>query len=154
VSDRLGPGSTRTTVGDVVGDAIASWQRRPRRQRCHANIAIGPFTPWRAWKAGENAGVVKIGATARAGNPHRGDWKRPPPDFGRLRLVGFSVVDLCSLDAVELVDLRGLSSKEAAGALGVSPGTLRMRLSRARSRESRRGLSPARRRPSRMVGCQ
>ena len=36
--------------------------------------------------------------------------------------------------AVELVDLDGLTPKEAAAALGVSRGALRMRLSRARAR--------------------
>lgn len=36
--------------------------------------------------------------------------------------------------AVELVDLEGLTPKEAATALGVSRGVLRMRLSRARAR--------------------
>lgn len=46
-------------------------------------------------------------------------------------LAGFSAVDR---EAVELVDLAGLTPKEAAGALGVSPGTLRVRLFRARAR--------------------
>jgi RNA polymerase sigma-70 factor (ECF subfamily) len=36
--------------------------------------------------------------------------------------------------AVELVDLAGLTPKEAAGALGVSRAVLRKRLSRARAR--------------------
>lgn len=36
--------------------------------------------------------------------------------------------------AVELVDIAGLTPKEAAGALGVSPGALRIRLFRARRR--------------------
>ena len=34
---------------------------------------------------------------------------------------------------VELVDLAGLQPKEAAQVLGVAPGTLRMRLMRARA---------------------
>jgi RNA polymerase sigma factor (sigma-70 family) len=46
-------------------------------------------------------------------------------------LAGFSELDR---EAVELVDLAGLSPKEAAVALGVSPGTLRVRLSRARGK--------------------
>jgi DNA-directed RNA polymerase specialized sigma24 family protein len=36
--------------------------------------------------------------------------------------------------AIELVDLDGLTPKEAAAALGVPRGVLRMRLSRARAR--------------------
>lgn len=36
--------------------------------------------------------------------------------------------------AIELVDLAGLSPTEAAGALGISPGALRVRLFRARAR--------------------
>jgi RNA polymerase sigma-70 factor (ECF subfamily) len=36
--------------------------------------------------------------------------------------------------AVELVDLAGLRAKEAAQVLGIAPGTLRMRLMRARAR--------------------
>jgi RNA polymerase sigma factor (sigma-70 family) len=43
--------------------------------------------------------------------------------------------------AVELVDLDGLTPKEAAAALGVPRGVLRMRLSRARTR-LRKGASP------------
>jgi RNA polymerase sigma factor (sigma-70 family) len=35
---------------------------------------------------------------------------------------------------VELVDIAGLKPKEAATALGLSPGTVRMRLMRARAR--------------------
>ena len=35
---------------------------------------------------------------------------------------------------VELVDLAGLQAKEAAQVLGIAPGTLRMRLMRARAR--------------------
>jgi RNA polymerase sigma factor (sigma-70 family) len=42
--------------------------------------------------------------------------------------------------AVELVDLDGLTPKEAAAALGVPRGVLRMRLSRARTR-LRKGAS-------------
>ena len=42
---------------------------------------------------------------------------------------------------VELVDLAGLRPKEAAQVLGVAPGTLRMRLMRARAR-LRKAASP------------
>ena len=35
---------------------------------------------------------------------------------------------------VELVDIAGLTPKEAAAALGLAPGTVRMRLMRARAR--------------------
>ena len=53
-------------------------------------------------------------------------------------LAGLSQLDR---EAVELVDVAGLSPKEAAAALGVAPGTLRVRLFRARAKlrkESRR----------------
>ena len=43
---------------------------------------------------------------------------------------------------VELVDLAGLRPKEAAAALGLRPGTVRMRLMRARAR-LRQGVQPA-----------
>ena len=43
--------------------------------------------------------------------------------------------------AIELVDLCGLSSREAARALGVSRATLRKRLSRARTRLRKEGLA-------------
>lgn len=47
------------------------------------------------------------------------------------RLAGLSVLDR---EAVELVDLAGLTPKEAAVALGLSGGALRVRLFRARAR--------------------
>ncbi len=46
-------------------------------------------------------------------------------------LAGLSELDR---EAVELVDLAGLTPKEAAAALGVSPSTLRVRLFRARAK--------------------
>jgi len=46
-------------------------------------------------------------------------------------LAGLSELDR---EAVELVDLTGLTPKEAATALGVSPNTLRVRLFRARAK--------------------
>jgi RNA polymerase sigma factor (sigma-70 family) len=54
--------------------------------------------------------------------------------------VGRELLDRCSRlpalerAAIELVDLDGLTPKEAAAALGVARGVLRMRLSRARAR--------------------
>jgi RNA polymerase sigma factor (sigma-70 family) len=54
--------------------------------------------------------------------------------------AGRELIERCSQlsglerGAVELVDLEGLTPKEAAAALGVSRGVLRMRLSRARAR--------------------
>jgi DNA-directed RNA polymerase specialized sigma24 family protein len=42
---------------------------------------------------------------------------------------------------IELVDLAGLQAKEAAQVLGLAPGTLRMRLLRARAR-LRKSASP------------
>lgn len=53
---------------------------------------------------------------------------------------GRELLERCALlpplerDAVELVDLTGLKPKEAAQVLGVSAGTLRVRLHRARAR--------------------
>ena len=54
--------------------------------------------------------------------------------------AGRELIERCSQlpelerSAVELVDLDGLTPKEAAAALGVARGVLRMRLSRARAR--------------------
>jgi RNA polymerase sigma-70 factor (ECF subfamily) len=56
------------------------------------------------------------------------------------RLAGMPQIER---EAVELVDLAGLSPKEAAIALNVSSGTLRVRLSRARARLRRQGGSDA-----------
>lgn len=56
---------------------------------------------------------------------------------GRELLARYSRLPELERSAIELVDLCGLSPSEAARALGVSPGTLRMRLSRGRSRMRR-----------------
>ena len=63
--------------------------------------------------------------------------------------VGRELMDRCSelpaleRAAIELVDLDGLTPKEAAAALGVARGVLRMRLSRARGRLRRERSSPS-----------
>lgn len=58
------------------------------------------------------------------------DAERPGREL-LARLAGLSVLDR---EAVELVDLAGLTPRDAAVALGVSPGALRVRLFRARAR--------------------
>jgi len=57
------------------------------------------------------------------------------------REIRRALADLSPLDreAVELVDLAQMTPKEAAAALGVSAGGLRVRLSRARARLRRQG---------------
>jgi RNA polymerase sigma factor (sigma-70 family) len=53
---------------------------------------------------------------------------------GRLLLAGLTTLPERDRAVVELVDLAGLTPKEAAAALGLAPGTMRMRLMRARGR--------------------
>ena len=58
------------------------------------------------------------------------DAERP----GRALVTRLTTLPATDRAAVELVDLAGLEPKEAAQVLGVAPGTLRMRLMRARAR--------------------
>jgi RNA polymerase sigma factor (sigma-70 family) len=58
------------------------------------------------------------------------DAERP----GRELLTQLTELPLHEREAVELVDLDGLSPSEAAAVVGLSPGTLRVRLFRARAR--------------------
>ncbi|HUJ05329.1 MAG TPA: RNA polymerase sigma factor [Streptosporangiaceae bacterium] len=58
------------------------------------------------------------------------DAERP----GRALVIGLTALPDADRAVVELVDLAGLQAKEAAQVLGVAPGTLRMRLMRARAR--------------------
>ena len=60
---------------------------------------------------------------------------------GRALVTGLATLPASDRAVVELVDLAGLQAKEAAQVLGVAPGTLRMRLMRARAR-LRRAASP------------
>jgi RNA polymerase sigma factor (sigma-70 family) len=53
---------------------------------------------------------------------------------GRALVSGLTTLPATDRAAVELVDLAGLAPKDAAQVLGVAPGTLRMRLLRARAR--------------------
>jgi RNA polymerase sigma-70 factor (ECF subfamily) len=58
------------------------------------------------------------------------DAERP----GRALVTGLTTLPAVDRAVVELVDLAGLPPKEAAQVLGIAPGTLRMRLMRARAR--------------------
>src|SRR5215472_2299813 len=53
---------------------------------------------------------------------------------GRALVTGLTSLPATDRAVVELVDLAGLQPREAAQVLGVAPGTLRMRLLRARAR--------------------
>jgi RNA polymerase sigma factor (sigma-70 family) len=58
---------------------------------------------------------------------------------GRRLLEQLAQLPAMDREAVELVDLAGLTPREAAAALGVSAGALRVRLFRARSRLRKEG---------------
>ena len=58
------------------------------------------------------------------------DAERP----GRALVTGVTTLPAADRPVIELVDLAGLQPKEAAKVLGLTPGTLRMRLMRARAR--------------------
>src|SRR5579875_1345367 len=60
---------------------------------------------------------------------------------GRALVSGLTTLPASDRAVIELVDLAGLQAKEAAQALGIAPGTLRMRLMRARAR-LRKAASP------------
>jgi RNA polymerase sigma factor (sigma-70 family) len=53
---------------------------------------------------------------------------------GRHLVIGLATLPERDRAVVELVDIAGLTPKEAAAALGLAPGTMRMRLMRARAR--------------------
>jgi RNA polymerase sigma factor (sigma-70 family) len=53
---------------------------------------------------------------------------------GRALVSGLSTLPAADRAVIELVDLAGLQAREAARVLGLAPGTLRMRLMRARAR--------------------
>jgi RNA polymerase sigma factor (sigma-70 family) len=53
---------------------------------------------------------------------------------GRALVIGLTALSAADRAVVELVDLAGLAPQEAAQVLGIAPGTLRMRLLRARAR--------------------
>jgi RNA polymerase sigma factor (sigma-70 family) len=53
---------------------------------------------------------------------------------GRALVTGLTTLPAADRAVLELVDLAGLQAREAARVLGIAPGTLRMRLMRARAR--------------------
>jgi RNA polymerase sigma-70 factor, ECF subfamily len=61
---------------------------------------------------------------------------------GRRLVTELTALPALDRQVVELVDLAGLRSKEAASVLGLSPGAVRMRLMRARGR-LRKAAGPA-----------
>jgi RNA polymerase sigma-70 factor (ECF subfamily) len=60
---------------------------------------------------------------------------------GRALVTGLTTLSATDRAVIELVDLAGLQAKEAAQVLGIAPGTLRIRLMRARTR-LRKAASP------------
>lgn len=60
---------------------------------------------------------------------------------GRALVTGLTTLPANDQAVIELVDLAGLQTKEAAQVLGIAPGTLRIRLMRARAR-LRKAASP------------
>jgi RNA polymerase sigma-70 factor (ECF subfamily) len=132
------------TVADLTADTFVEAMRSfgtydPTR---------GPMRPW-LYAIARNVYAKHSERDARrreAAARHAGHRALDPDEIEELeqridaaragREIRQALAELSPLDreAVEFVDLDGLSPKEAAEALGVSSGGLRVRLSRARSR--------------------
>jgi RNA polymerase sigma factor (sigma-70 family) len=61
---------------------------------------------------------------------------------GRRLITGLTTLSDADRAVIELVDLAGLRPKEAADVLNIAPGTVRMRLMRARTRLRRAATTP------------
>jgi predicted DNA-binding protein (UPF0251 family) len=92
--------------------------------------------------AGKTAGarprsVDKTGATAEFERIYRANVDAVTAYFARRTadaqlIAGLAALPMADREVIELVDIAGLRPGEAAAALGLTPGTVRMRLMRAR----------------------
>lgn len=137
------------TVADLTADTFVEAMRSfgtydPRR---------GPLRPWlfaiarnvyakHSERDARRRDAFARHAAHRALDPDETeDLERRIDAAARGREIRLALAELSPLDreAIELVDLAGLTPKEAAATLGVSAGGLRVRLSRARSRLRKEG---------------
>src|SRR5450755_3393976 len=110
------------TVADLTSETIVA-----------AAGAFGSFDPGRGTARAWLVGIAGLGELPVDEIDELAD-KIDAERAGRELIERCSQLPALERGAVELVDLDGLTPKEAAAALGVPRGVLRMRLSRARAR--------------------
>lgn len=108
-------GSPRGWLFGIARHVFARYCERVSRSR----DVVGRLAGWRELDIDEAAELVV-----------RIDAERS----GRALLDGMAELAQADRDVIELVDIAGLARGEAAAALGVSPGAMRIRLFRARGR--------------------
>jgi RNA polymerase sigma-70 factor (ECF subfamily) len=137
--DRLYRHSCRLARPDDIDDVVAVTFHEAWRRRDSVHFVDGSVLPWLLTTATNAARNI-----ARARRRHRALLLRLPPsdaatdapdrlDVGDAELA-LRTLPLIDQQVITLCVLEGFSEREASTALGVAPGTVKSRLSRAKAR--------------------
>jgi RNA polymerase sigma-70 factor (ECF subfamily) len=134
------PQAVADLTAGTFAQAIASFATfDPRKGTPRAwvlGIARRVYAAYCEARSQQRSGVERLAGRRELADDEVGDLidRIDAERAGRALVTWLATLPAADRAVVELVDLAGLQAKEAAQVLGIAPGTLRMRLMRARAR--------------------